>query len=261
MRILALGDVVGRSGREAVIKLLPGLIKEHEINFCIVNVDNAAHGFGINGDIAAELLTAGADCLTGGDHVWDQKGARNLLEKEPRLLRPLNYPGATPGRGSRIFEKDGWRILVLHLQGQVFMKYNVNCPFHAAREELAKYKSPKPDAVIVDFHAEASSEKNAMGVFLDGQVNAVFGTHTHVPTQDARTLPQGTAYITDLGMCGDYNGSIIGFQPATPLEVFLSKGKATGKMEPMTGTGTVYYAIFETNDSQNSAVLHSRLAE
>lgn len=253
IKILALGDVVGRSGRDAVIEALPILISKHNVDFTIVNVDNAAHGFGINSDITEAFLKAGVNCLTGGDHVWDQKGTKQLLEKEKRLLRPLNYPADCAGKGSGIFEtKNGKRIGIIHLMGQVFMKYQANCPFYAAREELAKMNSASLDAVVVDFHAEATSEKNAMGVFLDGKVSAVFGTHTHVPTADARILPGGTAYITDLGMCGDYNGSIIGFKAETPIETFLTKAKSSGKMEPASGDGSISGVIIEVNTGKTS---------
>lgn len=248
MKILFLGDVVGRSGRDAVVSRLPKLKREHALDFIIVNADNAAGGFGVNPQICRDFFDAGADVITGGDHIWDQKEIVPYLSKEKRLLRPHNFPATTPGAGMGIFETQaGRKVMVLHLLGQVFHKENAACPFACAREVLASVKlGANVDAVVVDFHAEATSEKTAMGQFLDGQVSLVVGSHTHVPTADARILKGGTAYQTDAGMCGDYN-SVIGFDPAGPLERFLSK-IPKAKLEPAQGVGTLCGVIVATGD-------------
>lgn len=255
MRILICGDVIGRSGREAVVKKLPQLKAEHKLDFTIVNVDNAAGGWGVTPDVAEEFLNAGADALTSGDHVWDQKEIRPYLAQSRKLLRPLNFPASAPGQGVGLFAlPDGRKVVVIHAMGQLFMKYNVNDPFAAVAEALKPYKlGATVQAIVVDVHAEATSEKQAFGLFLDGQVSAVVGTHTHVPTADARILPQGTAYQTDLGMCGDYHDTVIGWQKKVPLEQFLTKTKPGSRMEPGQGAGTLCGAILHINDKTGLA--------
>lgn len=247
MRLLFLGDVVGRSGRDAVVALLPKLRAERRLDFIIVNADNAAGGFGVNAPICRDFFSAGADVITGGDHIWDQKDIVPYLSSEKRLLRPHNFPPSTPGAGMGVFEsKSGRKVAVLHLLGQVFHKEHALCPFACARESLAGFTlGANVDAVVVDFHAEATSEKTAMGQFLDGKVSLVVGSHTHVPTADARILKGGTAYQTDAGMCGDYD-SVIGFDPAGPLERFVSK-IPKARLEPAQGAGTLCGVIVETN--------------
>jgi metallophosphoesterase (TIGR00282 family) len=256
MRLLICGDVVGRSGREAVLKHLPALKAERKLDFVIVNVDNAAGGWGITPEVADEFLKAGADVLTAGDHVWDQKEIRPYLAQSKRLLRPLNFPAIAPGQGCAVYPlADGRKVLVIHAMGQLFMKYQVNDPFAAVAEVLKQYRMGSTvQAVVVDIHAEATSEKQAMGLFLDGQVSAVVGSHTHVPTADARILPAGTAYQTDLGMCGDYHDTVIGWQKKVPLEQFLTKTKPASRMEPGQGAGTLCGAIVETDDKTGLAV-------
>lgn len=254
MKLLFAGDVVGRSGREAVIKQVPLLRREHGLDFVVVNGDNAAGGFGINPGICKEFFAAGVDVITGGDHIWDQKEIIPLLAVEKRLLRPHNFPVHNPGGGFGIFTlANGKKIAVLHLLGQVFHKEHTSCPFTLADELLASCKlGIQAHAVLVDFHAEATSEKCAMGQYLDGRVSVVVGSHTHIPTADVRILSKGTAYQTDAGMCGDYN-SVIGFEPKAPLERFLTKiGK--NKLEAASGPATFCGLLVETDDKTGVAV-------
>jgi metallophosphoesterase (TIGR00282 family) len=245
MNLLYCGDVVGRSGRDAVLKHIPRLREEHALDAVIVNVDNAAGGFGVSTDIIREFERAGVDIMPGGDHVFDQKDALQLLARENRLLRPHNFPGTVPGTGCRVFTvKGGKRIAVLHLLGQVFHREYLDSPFACAEATLNAYKlGGNVEAILVDMHAEATSEKMAMGQFLDGRVSAVVGSHTHVPTADARILKGGTAYITDAGMCGDYD-SIIGFKPDGPMQQFIHKYRKV-RMDPASGPGMLSGVIIK----------------
>jgi hypothetical protein len=245
MKILFCGDVVGRSGRDAVKKFVPQLRKEYALDAVIVNVDNGAGGFGVSNDIIRDFKAIGIDVMTGGDHVFDQKDAPSLLGQEPKLLRPHNFPPTVPGSGCREFKlANGRTLVVLHLLGQVFHREYLDSPFTCADHALKPYTLGKNvDAIVVDMHAEATSEKQAMGHYLDGRVSLVIGSHTHVPTADARLLPKSTAYMTDGGMCGDYN-SIIGFEPTGPMQNFLNKYRKT-RMEPASGPGTLSGAIVE----------------
>lgn len=216
---LFLGDIIGRPGRRAVEKHLGSLVEKYSPTLVIANAENAAGGVGITEKIGQELL-ARVHVLTSGNHIWDKKEALDYLKREPRLLRPANYPPQNPGRGSYVFEgKSGEKVAVLNLQGRVFME-PIDCPFRAADEEVKKLKETTP-LIIVDFHAEATSEKQALGWHLDGRVSAVVGTHTHVPTADERILPQGTAFITDVGMVGGYN-SVIGIRREQALKRFMT---------------------------------------
>jgi hypothetical protein len=219
IRFLFLGDVIGRPGRKALSKHLPSLITKHSPSLIVANGENAAGGIGITEQVGQELLSQ-VDVLTSGNHVWDKREAIPFLEKEPRLLRPANYPPQNPGRGSTILKDEkGVEIGLLNLQGRVFME-PIDCPFRVADEEVEKLKAVTP-VIVVDFHAEATSEKQAMGWYLDGRVSAVVGTHTHVPTADERILPKGTAFITDVGMIGGYN-SVIGIRKEQALSRFLT---------------------------------------
>lgn len=249
MKILYCGDVVGRSGRDAVKKHVPRLRKEHALDAVVVNVDNAAGGFGINGDTIRDFTGNGIDVLTGGDHVFDQKDAPSLLGQTANLLRPHNFPPTVPGTGCKLFTlANGKKLLVLHLLGQVFHKEYLDSPFICAEAALAPYKlGGNVDAIVVDMHAEATSEKQAMGIFLDGKVSLVIGSHTHVPTADAKILKGGTAYQTDAGMCGDYNDTVIGFEPSGPMQQFMHKYRKI-RMEPGSGQGTLAGAIVTLND-------------
>jgi metallophosphoesterase (TIGR00282 family) len=252
MKILFLGDVVGRAGRKAVACHLPGLIARHDFDFVVVNGENAAGGFGITEEIFDDLIEAGADCITTGNHAWNQKEALVFATRQERFIRPANYPDGTPGRGANIFTaKNGSRVLVMQVMGQLFMPA-LDDPFAAAAHALAA--SPLGDAcdaIIVDMHAEASSEKQVMGAFLDSKVSLVVGTHTHVPTADHRILPGGTAFMTDAGMCGDYD-SIIGMDKDEPLRRATRKIPSS-HLEPAMGPGTVSGVAVETDDASGLA--------
>ena len=252
MRILFIGDVVGRSGREAVIGALPMLRSRLSVDLAIVNVENAAHGFGVTAALAAEFRAAGADCLTTGNHVWDQRQLLGEIDGEERLLRPLNYPEGTPGRGAALVTlADGRRVLVVNLMGRLFMD-PLDDPFAAVDRCLASLTMPADaDAVVVDMHAEATSEKMAMGHYLDGRVSLVVGTHTHVPTGDAMVLANGTAYMSDAGMCGDYD-SVIGVRKEGAVARFTTKLPGE-RMAPADGPATVCGALVETDDATGLA--------
>ncbi|MFN3281390.1 MAG: YmdB family metallophosphoesterase [Tabrizicola sp.] len=248
MRLLFLGDVVGRSGRTAVIQRLPGLREAWGLDFVVVNGENASQGAGLTGDHAKELLSAGADCLTLGDHAFDQKDMLTFIEQEPRIVRPLNFSKVAPGRGARVFEAtQGRKVLVTQALGQVFMKRPFDDPFSALEGVLKAHTlGGVVQAAIVDVHAEATSEKMGMGHWCDGMASLVVGTHTHVPTGDAMILPKGTAYQTDAGMCGDYD-SVIGMEKLEPLRRFVT-GMAKGRFEPAGGEATLSGVFVETDD-------------
>jgi hypothetical protein len=215
LKILAIGDVIGKPGRRAVKQFLPGLINEFDINFVVANGENSAHGIGITLNTARELHESGVDALTTGNHVWAQREMIQSLDSDPRIIRPLNFPPAAPGRGFAIFGD----IMVVNLIGRVFVG-QYDCPFRTMDSLLATV-NPLPSIIIVDFHAEATSEKVALGRYLDGRVSAVVGTHTHIGTTDARVLPGGTAYVTDIGMVGPVD-SIIGDDVDNVLNSFLT---------------------------------------
>lgn len=218
MKLLFVGDVIGKPGRRAVAEIVPRLIDHHRLDYVIVNVENAAGGMGVTPEVMAELDALPIDCYTSGNHIWDKKEGLPLLTREPRLLRPANYPEGNPGRGLYVGEtRSGVPVATLNLEGQVFMK-NLDSPFRIADEVLRRLPA-EVKVIVVDFHAEATSEKQAMAYYLDGRVSAVFGTHTHVPTADERILAGGTALITDVGMTGPYDG-IIGFRVDKVLERF-----------------------------------------
>lgn len=252
MRIAVFGDVVGRSGRNGLLDRLPGLKKKLGLDFIVVNVENAAGGFGVTAQIVDAFLDAGADALTTGNHAYDQRDEIDIFDREDRLLRPANFPASNPGRGSGVFEaKNGASVLVVHAQGQIAMPPGDD-PFAAVDRELAGAVLGKDvDAVIVDFHAEATSEKMAMGHFLDGRASLVVGTHTHVPTADDQILPRGTGYITDLGMCGDYD-SVIGMEKSEPLRRFTTKIPG-GRFSPANGEATLCGVMIETDPATGLA--------
>jgi metallophosphoesterase (TIGR00282 family) len=220
MKILFIGDIVGRPGRDAINKLLPGLKEEFSLDFIIANAENASGGSGITQKVAEELFASGVDVLTSGDHIWKKREIFEFINQEERILRPLNFPVGAPGRGSTVFKtKKGLKIGVINIAGRVFMEA-LECPFKtsiAAAQELAK----ETNIIIVDMHAEATSEKIALGWYLDGRVSAVLGTHTHIQTADERILTQGAAYITDVGMSGPYD-SVIGRRKEDVLERFIT---------------------------------------
>jgi 2',3'-cyclic-nucleotide 2'-phosphodiesterase len=254
MRIAFFGDIVGRSGREGLAEHLPGLRRRLGLEFVVVNAENAAAGFGITEATARELFDAGADCLTLGNHSWDQKEALTYIVREPRLIRPLNYPALAdaPGRGAQLFETErGRRVLVINLLGRVHMDA-LNDPFASVDRELNSCPiGEAADAIIVDMHAEATSEKMAMGHFCDGRASLVIGTHTHVPTADCQILNGGTAYQTDAGACADYD-SVIGNQKEEPLRRFTTRISG-GRFRPAEGPATVCGAYLETDDATGLA--------
>lgn len=252
MRILFIGDVVGKAGRTAVTERLPGLIRDLSLDLVVLNGENAAGGFGITEAIYNDFIDAGVDAVTLGNHAWNQKEALVFIERAPRLVRPLNFPRSTPGRGAALVEtRAGARVLVINAMGRVFME-PLNDPFAAIDRELdACPLGEMADTVIVDFHAEASSEKQAAGHFCDGRASLVVGTHTHVPTADHRILPGGTAYMTDAGMTGDYD-SVIGMQKEEPLQRFLT-GIPTARFEPANGDATLSGVAVETDDATGLA--------
>ncbi|HZT26634.1 MAG TPA: TIGR00282 family metallophosphoesterase [Pseudolabrys sp.] len=246
MRILFVGDIVGRAGRTIVLDRLPSLIADWRLDFVVVNGENAAGGFGITEVIYNELVEAGADAITLGNHAWDQREALVFIERAPRLIRPINYPSGTPGRGAALIEtKNGKRALVINAMGRIFMDA-LDDPFAAVDRELAACVLGRDaDVAVVDMHCEATSEKQAMGFFCDGRASLVVGTHTHAPTADHRILSGGTAFVSDVGMTGDFD-SIIGMSKDEPLNRFLRK-IPSAKFEPATGAATMCALAVETN--------------
>lgn len=248
MRILFVGDIVGRAGRAAFLEHVPSLRTAWRLDCVIVNAENAAGGFGITEAICADLIAAGADCVTLGNHGFDQREALVFIGREPRLIRPANYPPGTPGRGAHMIETaSGARILVLNLMGRVYMEA-LDDPFAiGAREIEACPLGRGCDAIVIDFHGEASSEKQAFAHFADGQVSLVAGTHTHVPTSDYRILPHGTAFVTDSGMTGDYD-SVIGMDKEEPVRRFMTK-LPSARFEPACGQATLCGVAVELGSS------------
>jgi hypothetical protein len=256
VRILFLADVMGRPGRSALASLLPALIGYHRADFAIVNCENAAAGYGVTPATAEEILDAGAHCLTSGNHIWAQKEALPMLSQEPRLLRPANYPPGVPGRGAAIYrDGDGVPILVINLQGRTFME-PIDCPFRETDRLLQQFEG-QAAVVFIDFHAEATSEKQALGWYLDGRVSAVVGTHTHVQTSDDRILPGGTAYLSDAGMCGALD-SVIGVDKDIAVNRFLS-GMPVRFQVPKSGSCVVQGIILEADNHTGHAVTLERI--
>lgn len=244
MRLLFLGDVVGRAAREAVMRQVPVWRTQYELDFVVVNGENAAGGFGITPDIATGFFEAGVDVVSTGNHVWDQQDIRGFIADEPRLLRPANFPPDTPGKGVGLYEVGEQRVLVVNVMGQLFME-SLDDPFAAVEKELnACPLGEAADAIIVDMHCEATSEKMAMGHFCDGRASLVVGTHTHVPTADAHILPNGTAYQTDAGMCGDYD-SVIGMDKHAATARFT--GDAAPRLSVALGAPTLCGTIVESD--------------
>jgi len=259
MRLLFLGDVCGRPGRSVVTRYLPELRTRWKLDCVVINGENAAGGFGITEAICDELLAAGADAVTLGNHAWDQREALVFIERQPRLVRPVNFTKGAPGRGATLVEiADGRRVLVINAIARVFMGLSDD-PFTAVERELeACPLGMACDAAIVDFHGEATSEKQAMGYFCDGRASLVVGTHTHVPTADARILPAGTAYQSDAGMCGDYE-SILGCERSEPLRRFL-EATPGNRFESAAGPGTLAGIAVETDDRTGLARRLARVA-
>lgn len=253
MRLAFFGDVVGRCGRRAIQKHLPNLREELRLDAVVINGENACGGFGISEKTAGELYEAGADVITLGNHSFDNAGALTYIEREPRLLRPVNYPkGTAPGKGANLYEINGYRLLVVNVLGRVFMDA-LDDPFIAVQQELdACPLGMVADVVLIDVHAEATSEKNAMGHVCDGRASLVVGTHQHVPTADTRILPNGTAYQTDAGMCGDYAG-VIGMDKEEPIRRFTTRLRSS-RFTVGTGEATVCGVFVETDNKTGLAV-------
>ena len=247
MKILFFGDIFGRSGRDALIKRLPYFKKKYNPDFILANGENASHGKGISQTICNDLFSAGIDVITGGNHIFDNNDVFNFIDKEKRLLRPNNYPIDTPGKGYGIYEKNQKKILVVNVMGRVFMQ-PLDDPFETVRKVInEKIIGKDVSAIIIDIHCEATSEKMAIGHEFDGKASLIVGTHTHIPTSDARILSNGTAYISDLGMCGDYD-SIIGMDKIKSLERFKKKTPVRG-INPAIGEASlscVYVELDET---------------
>jgi metallophosphoesterase (TIGR00282 family) len=256
MNILFIGDIVGRPGRELLRKGLRGLVDHHDVDFVIANVENAAAGFGITKDIGDAILDWGVDVMTSGNHIWDKREALDYIAAEPRLLRPANYPARVPGRGSCVTaSRDGRAVGVVNVMGRVFM-LNIDDPFSVVLDEIESLKH-KTKVVIVDFHAEATSEKIAMGWHLDGKATLVVGTHTHVQTADERVLPNGTAYLTDAGMTGPHD-SIIGMEREPSLARFLTG--IPSKLEPATGNPRLNGVLVSADDRTGRASSVARVS-
>jgi len=252
VKVLCCGDVMARSGRRAVLEQVPRLRERLGLDFVLVNGENAAHGFGITAKICQTFFEAGVDVITTGNHVWDQREIIDFIGGEPRLLRPLNLPDGTPGRGAGVFRTASGRdVLVVHPMGKLFMP-PVEDPFQATEAVLAKHRlGTTVAAILVDIHAEASSEKMGLAQHLDGRVSAAVGSHSHVPTADAQILPGGTAYQTDMGMCGDYD-SVIGMKKDVATRRFLGRDRDK-RLEPAEGEGTFCAVYVETDDQSGLA--------
>ena len=255
MRLLFIGDIVGKPGRDLLRQGLRAIVEDHEIDVVIANAENAAGGFGITREIGDQILDMGVDVLTSGNHIWDKKEALDYIGTEPRLLRPANYPAGVPGNGSYISRtRDGRSLGVLNLMGRVFM-LNIDDPFSVVLREIDRLRE-RTRIIFVDFHAEATSEKLAMGWHLDGKVSAVVGTHTHVQTADERILPKGTAYLTDAGMTGPHD-SIIGVEVEAALGRFLTALPA--KFETAAANPRLNGVIIEADDKTGRAIDIERL--
>ena len=252
MRILFIGDIVGRSGRNVVLERLPGLVADWKLELVVINGENAAGGFGITEAIYQEVLDAGADAITLGNHAWDQREALVFIERAPRLIRPINYPAGTPGRGAAMIEaKNGAHVLVINAMGRIFMD-PLDDPFAAIERELSACALKSgADAIVIDMHCEATSEKQSMGHYVDGRVSLVVGTHTHVQTSDHRILRGGTAFVSDVGMTGDYD-SVIGMAKEEPINRFLRR-IPSARFEPPNGPGTLCAIAVETDDKTGLA--------
>jgi hypothetical protein len=252
MRLLFLGDIVGRTGRSAVVERLPALVRDWQLDFVAINGENAAGGFGITEAIYTEVIDAGVDVITLGNHAWDQREALVFIARAPRLLRPANYPAGTPGRGSAVFAaRNGARVLVINVMGRIFMD-PLDDPFAVVERELSACALKTCcDVIVIDVHAEATSEKQSLAHLVDGRASLVVGTHTHVPTSDERVLAGGTAFVTDIGMCGDYD-SVIGMEKDEPMRRFVTR-LPSQRFEPATGPATVTGVAVELDDATGLA--------
>ena len=260
MKILYCGDLVGRAGRNAIIKHIKDIRQNYQLDAVIVNAENSAHGFGLSPSIANDLLNSGVDFLTTGNHIWQQRDIYPFLDNSNQIVRPLNYPSSLPGKGFQIIEINGKKLLIIQVLGRLFMP-----PIGSITEpidDILKYYTwgKNIDAILVDIHAEATSEKLALGYYLDGKVSAVCGTHTHVPTSDARILPQKTGYITDVGMCGDFE-SILGFEKETPVERLAEKHTIQNRLIPANGKELTIWGVIIETDSTGKCINIQQLKE
>ncbi|MBX3320440.1 MAG: TIGR00282 family metallophosphoesterase [Nitrospira sp.] len=255
MKVLCIGDIMGEPGRRAAARVVPRLIAQHQIDAVIANGENVAGGFGITPELAEELFETGISVITTGNHAWDKKETVGYFSREPRLLRPANYPPGVPGNGSAVIETAGGeRLAVLQLMGRVYMP-TIDCPFQTAKRVLSRVKQ-ETSAIIVDMHGEATSEKMAMGHFLDGEVVAVVGTHTHVQTADEQILPKGTAYITDIGMTGPLH-SVIGVKKELAIEKFLTG--MPRRFEVASGPSVFCAVLLELDPRLGKAITFERI--
>jgi metallophosphoesterase (TIGR00282 family) len=252
--VLCVGDVFGEPGRRAIAALLPKLKKQHEVDLAVVNVENAASGYGVTPPIARAFLEQGADVMTSGNHIWDKREIVEYIVKENLLLRPANFPAGVPGAGSIVVKAGPHKVAVLNLMGRVFLPM-LDCPFRKADEEIARLRQETP-LIVVDMHCEATSESQAMGWYLDGRVSAVVGTHRHVQTADERILPKGTAYITDLGMTGPTD-SVIGVEPGLALQRFLTQ--MPNRFEPAKGPAALHGAVIRIDPETGRGLSIERL--
>ncbi|MFH1857750.1 MAG: TIGR00282 family metallophosphoesterase [Candidatus Omnitrophota bacterium] len=256
MKILVLGDIVGEPGRKMIAARVPRLREEEEIDFVVANGENIAGGSGLTFQTSRELLGSGVDCLMTGDHVWDKKEIVEAIEQEKRILRPVNYPDGVPGRGAVVLEtRSGRPVGVINTIGRVFMRDAFDCPFRTTEKAAAQLRKQTP-FILVDIHAEATSEKVALGWYLDGKVSAVFGTHTHIQTSDEKILPKGTAYITDLGMTGAYH-SVLGREIQRVVDRFLTQ--MPQRFELATDDVQLHGAVIELDDTTGLALSIRRI--
>jgi len=248
LRILYCGDLVGRAGRNAIIRHIKTVREKYKADAVIINGENACHGFGISAAVAEELLNSGVDGITTGNHIWQQKEIFPFLDQSSQIVRPLNYPENLPGKGAQLLEINGKKLLIAQVLGRLFMP-PINSITEPLDELLKYYRLGKTvDAILIDIHGEATSEKLALGYYLDGRVSLVAGTHTHVPTADARILPDKTGYITDVGMCGDFD-SVLGFEPQTPMERLAEKMTAQNRLIPANGKELTIWGVLVETDS------------
>lgn len=249
MKIIFIGDIVGKGARETFIKKIPDIKNKYYPDIIIANAENAAAGYGLTKKIAIELLEAGVDVITLGNHAWDQKEMLSYIEECPKIVRALNYPSGVPGRGHCEFQlNDGRKIIIMQVMLRLFMGLSLDDPFNTTKNFLQKEKlGATCNAILIDMHGETTSEKNAFGHFFDGKVSAILGTHTHIPTADAKVLDGGTAYQTDVGMTGNYN-SVIGMDKVNPIHGFVKGYRAEGRFSPAEGKTTISGAYIETND-------------
>lgn len=252
LRVLFLGDIVGKPGRRIIGQYLPGLKRELQLDLVVANAENAAGGFGLTLEVAEELLQVGIDVLTMGNHTWKNKEINQVFKRYPQVIRPANYPPGTPGEGYCLYSaKNGYQVAVINLLGQAYLDPPLDCPFRVA-EELVGHLKKKTPYLLIDFHAEATSEKKAFGFFLDSNVSAVLGTHTHVSTADERILPGGTGYITDVGMCGPVE-SVLGIKPEIAIKKFLTKLPV--RFEVSSGQAELNGVYMEWNDLGKTSVI------